>query len=81
MRMNLYGIVFRASREIGQAMVLSGLTEKDGSANCRSAAGLLRLILPGDAEEVGRIKIPKPGMLELLFDPGWRVLVRVAHLL
>jgi hypothetical protein len=35
--------VFRACRDIGQAFILVGLTQKDGSANCRSAANELRL--------------------------------------
>jgi len=74
MRMNLYGIVFRASREIGQAVILSDLTGKDGSANCRSAAALLRLtnekVYVNEAAQLDRIASNWRGLLREL-APTW----------
>ena len=72
--MNLYGIVFRASREIGQAMILSGLAEKDGSANCKSAAKFLRdtkeTVYVNEAAQLDRIANNWRGLLGEL-GPTW----------
>lgn len=71
---HIYGIVFRAGREIGQAVILSELTGKDGSANCRSAAALLRLtnekVYVNEAAQLDRIASNWRGLLAEL-SPTW----------
>ncbi len=55
----VYFHIFRACRDIGQAFVLADLAQKDGSANCSSAANELRLtnekILINEVNELNQI--------------------------